>query len=75
MKEKEIGNVPNVMVREVPPHLSICRRCGGSGKDPKTGLKECHVCNGTGRVKVTSVIHTTVRPYLPDEDDPPQVFM
>ncbi len=28
-----------------------CPRCGGTGCEPKTGLKECFTCRGTGRVQ------------------------
>lgn len=60
----------DVVIREVKPHLSVCRSCGGSGVDAKTGLKSCHYCRGTGRVKVASVIRTMIRPFIPGEDDP-----
>ncbi len=61
----------SVAIREVPEHLSICRSCGGTGKDAKTGLRECHYCEGTGRVRVVSVIRTMIRPYSPDDGSPP----
>ncbi len=57
------------VVRQVAPHLSICRSCGGSGVEAKTGTGICAACGGSGRVKVASIIHTMVKPFSPGHDD------
>ena len=49
--------------------IEICRNCKGTGVEEKpTGEKAtieslCHVCNGSGRVKILRQGTVTVEPY------------
>lgn len=46
--------------------IEICRNCGGTGRERSVlGLikGECPVCDGSGRVRKTTEITVTVRPF------------
>ncbi len=49
--------------------IEICRNCGGTGSVTIKGLllgrrvKDCDVCDGTGRVTVTKDVTITVESY------------
>ena len=61
--------------------IEICRNCGGMGVveiEKKglfsamrgTGVTECDVCDGTGRVTVTKEVTITVSSYGTEEPQP-----
>lgn len=62
------------VIRDVPPHLAICRNCSGLGfvanrADRSLPSQECRFCKGSGKVKVSSRVVTKVRPFVPGKDD------
>lgn len=59
----------SITIREVEPHLSVCRNCGGKGVSAHISGRTCISCKGSGRVLVASTIKTRVRPYDPKEHD------
>ncbi len=43
----------------------VCQRCGGSGAEPKTKIKECFACRGTGEVQqMRKTIFGTITNYV-----------
>lgn len=67
---------PNVrtVIRDVAPHLTICRNCSGLGfvfnrSDRSLPSCECRFCKGSGKVKVSSRVVTKVLPFVPGKDD------
>lgn len=70
MTDPEVRTV----IRDVAPHLAICRNCSGLGVlfdrfDRSRPSQECRFCKGVGRVKVSSRIVTKVRPFVRGKDD------
>lgn len=61
----------HTVIRNVAPHVSICRYCGGIGLhfDLDEMPYKCKFCNGTGKVKVSSRVVTKVRAFTPGKDD------
>lgn len=50
--------------------LTPCRSCTGSGlytRKPKNLAERCTICQGTGKLKVTKVVHMTIEPAEPEE--------
>lgn len=46
--------------------IEVCRNCGGTGREKTImGLlrNACEVCNGSGRVRKTTEIKVTVKPF------------
>lgn len=59
-----------IVVREVEPHVSVCRSCSGKGVTAHISGRTCSSCNGSGRVKVASTIRTRIQPFDPEREDP-----
>ncbi|MCS7240344.1 MAG: molecular chaperone DnaJ [Candidatus Bipolaricaulota bacterium] len=38
-------------LRVSTPRYEVCKKCGGNGLHPGTGLKACPTCRGTGRIE------------------------
>ena len=62
------------VIRDVAPHLTICRNCSGLGfvinrADRSRPSCECRFCKGSGKVKVSSRVVTKVRPFIPGKED------
>lgn len=51
--------------KTVPPHVAVCRVCGGKGKVDGCGCKQC---KGSGRVIVSSEVVTYVTAYDPEAE-------
>lgn len=51
--------------KTVPPHIAVCRVCGGKGKVDGCGCKQC---KGSGRVIVSSEVVTYVTAYDPEAE-------
>ncbi len=57
-------------VRYVPTRIAICKECGGKGVIYMDGVPlKCTSCNGSGRVKVTCQVISTVSAFVPGKDD------
>jgi len=70
MTDPEVRTV----IRDVAPHLTICRNCSGLGfvfnrADRSRPSCECRFCKGSGKVKVSSRVVTKVRPFIPGKED------
>ena len=70
MTDPEVRTV----IRDVAPHLTICRNCSGLGfvfnrSDRSLPSCECRFCKGSGKVKVSSRVVTKVRPFVPGKED------
>jgi len=56
----------------------VCERCGGSGAEPGTRLKECQTCRGSGQVQEIrktifgTITHYTVCPACQGEGNAPE---
>lgn len=68
----------NAKARYIPIRVAVCKHCGGRGvvfeysnenKTKVSGSSGCPTCLGSGRVKVTSSVVTTIKPFVPGEDD------
>ena len=62
------------VIRDIAPHLAICRNCSGlgfmsGGTDRICPSQECRFCKGSGTVKVSSRVVTKVMPFVPGKDD------
>ena len=62
------------VIRDIAPHLAICRNCSGlgfvsGGTDRNCPSRECRFCKGSGKVKVSSRVVTKVMPFVPEKDD------
>lgn len=51
-----------------PPHVSLCRECGGRGVIDGDAPVVCPQCEGSGRVTVSGVLNLDIRPYKPKTD-------
>lgn len=56
---------PQEQVKTVAPHISVCRKCKGTGRD---GVDVCMQCRGSGRVIVSCEVRTFVSAYVPEEE-------
>lgn len=57
-------------VRYVPTRVAVCKECGGKGVIYTDGQPfKCTSCNGSGRVKVTCQVISTVSAFVPGKDD------
>lgn len=62
--------------RYIHPRVAVCKKCEGKGivynydevKDETTSCG-CPICLGSGRVKVSSSVVTTILPFVPGRDD------
>lgn len=68
----------NAKVRYIPTRVAVCKRCEGKGvvfeynnedRTKVSGSCQCPTCLGSGRVKVTSSVITTIKPFVPGKDD------
>lgn len=68
----------NAKARYIPTRVAVCKRCGGKGvvfeysdenRTKVSGSCRCPTCLGSGRVKVTSSVVTTIKPFIPGKDD------
>ncbi|MGP1436260.1 MAG: hypothetical protein ACTTKN_06490 [Phocaeicola sp.] len=73
----------NSKARYIPTRVAVCKHCSGKGvvfeyadeeKTTVSGSRKCPVCLGSGRVKVTSSVVTTVSPFIPGKDDRTEVI-
>ena len=64
VKKKEDGH-PCRREKTVPPHVAVCRVCGGKGKVDGCGCKQC---KGSGRVIVSSEVVTYITAYDPEAE-------
>ena len=64
VKKKEDG-YPCRREKTVPPHVAVCRVCGGKGKVDGCGCKQC---KGSGRVIVSSEVVTYITAYDPEAE-------
>ena len=53
--------------RTIPPHIVVCRVCGGKGETDGT---VCPQCQGSGRVIVSHEVKTFVTAYIPSTGTP-----
>lgn len=57
-------------VRYVPTKVAVCKECEGKGVVYTDGCPcTCPSCNGSGRVKVTCQVISTVSAFVPGKDD------
>ena len=56
----------NAKARYIPTRVAVCKRCEGKGV---VFEYRCPTCLGSGRVKVTSSVVTTIKPFIPGKDD------
>lgn len=50
--------------------LTLCRSCMGSGlytRKPRNLAEQCSICQGTGQLRVTKVVHMTIEPAGTDK--------
>lgn len=68
----------NAKARYIPTRVAVCKRCEGKGvvfeysdenRTKVSGSCQCPTCLGSGRVKVTSSVITTIKPFVPGKDD------
>jgi len=59
-------------VKHTHEHIRLCKKCSGTGKlsryDERTrevDTQVCHMCQGSGRVTLSRVLTTKVKPYIP----------
>jgi hypothetical protein len=52
-----------INIREVPEHVSVCRTCGGTGYLEEPAIHVCPICNGWGRVNVSTTVRTIISPF------------
>lgn len=63
--KKEGDGYPCRREKTVPPHVAVCRVCGGKGKVDGCGCKQC---KGSGRVIVSSEVVTYITAYDPEAE-------
>lgn len=59
-------------VKHTHEHIRLCKKCSGSGELSRYNEQQraveaqvCHVCQGSGRVMLSRVLTTNVKPYIP----------
>jgi len=68
---RAIPEIPagKITIREVEPHISVCRTCNGKGKTAHVSGRKCPSCHGSGRVKISSTVKSLIQPYDPEKED------
>lgn len=61
--------VNNAKARYIPTRVAVCKRCEGKGVVFEYSDENRTKVSGSGRVKVTSSVVTTIKPFVPGKDD------
>ena len=65
---EDVPGVEYINVREIPEHVSVCRTCSGNGFLMEPAYHSCTVCDGSGRVNITTTVRTIITPFRAVEE-------